>query len=87
MLAPQDEEVCVRPQPESRPGGFRTRTLAFDIVGASFAIIRSDAQHHRVSRIIVGLLAHHRRVVGAADAPAGGGPPLAKVKRALTARA
>jgi hypothetical protein len=38
------------------------------------------------SRIIVGLLAHHRRVVGAADAPAGSAP-LAKVKRALTARA
>jgi hypothetical protein len=44
-------------------------------------------------RIIVGLFphhrrpsAHHRRVVGAADAPAAG-PPLAKVKRALTARA
>jgi len=36
---------------------------------------------------MIGLLAHHLRVVGAADAPAGGGPPLAKVKRALTARA
>jgi hypothetical protein len=44
----------------------------------------SPAPHHL--RIIIGFFPHHRRVVGAADAPAGSAP-LAKVKRALTARA